>query len=119
METSVNKVELLGFVGKDAEVTALKNNGKVARFSLATNENYQTKSGEWVKETTWHNIVVWNKTAELAEQQIKKGTRVSITGKIVNRNYDDKEGKKHYITEIQALSFEVQPLAKKEELVAE
>lgn len=115
METSVNKVELMGFVGKDAEVTTLKTNAKVARFSIATSERYQNKTGEWISDTTWHNIVLWNKAAELATEQIKKGVRLSLVGKIVNRTWEDKEGKKHYITEIQAFSFEIMPAIKKEE----
>lgn len=117
METSINKVELMGFVGKDAEITTLKTNGKVARFSIATSENYQNKAGEWVTDTTWHNIVLWNKSAEQASELIKKGTRISLVGKIVNRTWDDKDGKKHYITEIHAFSFEIMPAIKKEEAV--
>lgn len=105
MKTTLNKVELNGFVGKDPEVISLKNNGKVARIALATTENYKNKAGIWVKETTWHTIVMWNKNAELAQEQIKKGTKIYIQGKLVSRSYTDKNGKKQNVTEIQGLTF--------------
>lgn len=106
MEKSVNKVELCGFLGANPEVFSTKNGGKCVRLSLATNESYKNKSGEFVTDTTWHAVVVWNKLAEEAETTFKKGSCVALTGKIVNRTYDDKAGKKHYVTEVQALSFE-------------
>ena len=105
MKTTLNKVELNGFVGKDLEVKSLNNNSKVVRIALATTENYKNKTGEWVKETTWHTVVMWNKNAEMAQEQIKKGSNLYIQGKLVSRNYIDKNGKKQYVTEIQGLTF--------------
>lgn len=105
MKTTLNKVELNGFVGNDPEFISMKNNNKITRIALATSENFKNKAGEWVKETTWHNVVLWNKNAELAHEQIKKGSNLYIQGKLVTRNYTDKNGNKQYITEIQGLSF--------------
>ena len=113
MEKSVNKVELCGFLGANPEIISTKNGGKFVRLSLATNESYKNRNGEFVTETTWHNVVVWNKLAEEAETKFKKGSRVALTGKIVNRSYEDKEGKKHYVTDIQALVFEEIEVAEK------
>ena len=118
MEKSVNKVELNGFVGANPEIIETKNGGKFARFSVATSENYKNRDGEWITDTTWHNIVAWNKIAETIEKHIKKGTRLSLMGKLVNRNYTGKDGQKHYITEIQMSSYEVVETTKKEENIA-
>jgi single-strand DNA-binding protein len=102
---TTNKVELDGFIGMEPEVKTLSNGSKLVRFSLATNEDYKNKAGEWVKNTTWHNVVMWNKVAEKAVETLKKGTRVSVTGRLVNRQYTDKEGNKRSTFEIQALNF--------------
>lgn len=107
MEKMVNKVELNGFAGINPEIINLKNDGKIARFSLATSESYKDKNGEWVKNTTWHSIVMWNTVAKQAEEKIKKGARVTIMGKIVYRKYTDKNGVKRISTEIVAGSFEI------------
>ncbi len=108
---TTNKVELDGFIGMEPEVKTLTNGSKLVRFSLATNEDYKNKAGEWVKNTTWHNVVMWNKVAEKAEETLKKGTRVSVTGKLVNRQYTDKEGNKRNTFEIQASTFELSTAA--------
>jgi single-strand DNA-binding protein len=105
MEKTVNKVELDGFIGIEPEIKTLTNGGKLVRFRMATNENYKSKNGEWVKNTTWHNIVMWNKVAEKAEEILKKGTRVSLEGKLVNRQYNDQQGNKRTTSEIIASSF--------------
>ena len=73
----------------------------MARFSVATNEVYRNAKGEKVTETQWHNLVVWGKMADIAEKYLAKGREVLIEGKIVNRSYNDKEGQKKYVTEIQ------------------
>lgn len=73
----------------------------MARFSVATNEIYRNAKGEKVTETQWHNLVVWGKMADIAEKYLAKGREVLIEGKIVNRSYNDKEGQKKYVTEIQ------------------
>jgi|ERR1035437_7905417 single-strand DNA-binding protein len=98
---SVNKVILVGHVGKDPEVRYLEKNVAVARFSLATTDRaYTTQNGVEVPERTeWHNIVAWRVLAELAEKYIRKGIQLYIEGKIQTRTYD-KDGIKHYITEI-------------------
>jgi single-strand DNA-binding protein len=99
---SVNKVILVGNAGKDPEVKYLENSTPVCNLTLATNEIYTNKSGEKVKNTEWHNIVLWRSLAEIAQKYVKKGTQVYIEGKIRTRSYDDKDGNKKYITEIVA-----------------
>jgi single-strand DNA-binding protein len=101
MNTLRNKVQLIGNLGQNPEVKELNGGKKVAKFSLATNETYRNKAGEKVTDTQWHNLVAWGKTAEVIEKYLKKGSEVAIEGKILNRNYTDKEGVKRYVTEIQ------------------
>jgi single-strand DNA-binding protein len=96
-----NKVQLIGNLGIKPEVKTLDGGKKVARFSIATNETYRNAKGDKVTETQWHNVVVWGKTAEIAEKYLNKGSEVAVEGKITYRNYNDKEGNKKYITEIQ------------------
>jgi len=96
----INKVILVGHVGRDPEIRHLDNNLTVARFSLATSETYKNKSGEKITNTEWHNIVLWRGLAEVAEKYVKKGSLVWIEGKIRNRTWDDKDGNKRYTTEI-------------------
>lgn len=96
----VNKVTLIGNLGKDPEVRHLENGNAVANFSLATSEVYKNKQGEKVTATEWHNIVLWTPLAELAEKFLKKGRQVYIEGKITNRTYQDKENVTRYVTEI-------------------
>jgi len=98
---SVNKVILIGNVGKDPEIRHIEaNNVSVAKFPLATSETYKNKSGEKVTNTEWHNVVMWRYLAEFAEKYIKKGNQIFVEGKITSRSYDDKDGNKRYITEI-------------------
>ncbi len=99
---SVNKVILIGNVGKDPEVRYLDNGVAVANFPLATSERgYTTSAGVQVPERTeWHNIVLWRGLAEVAEKYVRKGTQIYIEGKIRTRNYDDQNGVKRYVTEI-------------------
>ena len=97
----VNKVILVGHLGKDPEVRDLESGAKVASFSLATSESYKDKtSGERVDKTEWHNIVLWRGLADVAERFLKKGSLIYLEGKIQNRSYDDKEGITRYTTEI-------------------
>lgn len=96
----VNKVILLGNLGKDPEVRRLDDGRGVANFSLATSETYKKKSGEKVTNTEWHNIVLWSPLADIAESYLKKGSQVYIEGKISNRSYEDKDGVKKYISEV-------------------
>jgi single-strand DNA-binding protein len=97
-----NKVQLIGNLGMNPEVKTLDGGKKLAKFSIATNENYKNAKGEKVTDTQWHNVVAWGKTAEIIEKFLKKGSEVAIEGKLVNRNYDDKEGIKRYVTEVEA-----------------
>lgn len=97
---SVNKVILVGNVGKDPEVRHLDSGVAVANFPLATSESYNSKSGERVTNTEWHNIVLWRGLAEVAEKYVTKGRQLYIEGRIRTRSYDDKDGNKRYITEI-------------------
>lgn len=108
----VNKVILLGNVGKDPEVKYFDNDVAVASFSLATSETYKDKSGQKQTKTEWHNITAWRGLAKLAENYIKKGTQLYIEGKITTRSWDDKDGNKRYTTEIVANS--IQMLGKKD-----
>ena len=96
----VNKVILVGNLGKDPEVRYLDSGVAVANFSLATTENYKNKQGEKVSQTEWHNIVLWRGLAEVAEKWLKKGSSVYIEGKIRTNKWEDKEGKTRYNTEI-------------------
>src|ERR1051325_5933598 len=101
MNTLRNKVQLIGNLGQNPEVKELNGGKKVAKFSLATNETYRNKAGEKVTDTQWHNLVAWGKTADIIEKYLKKGSEVAVEGKLLNRNYTDKEGVKRYVTEIQ------------------
>jgi single-strand DNA-binding protein len=109
---SINKVTLIGNVGKDPEVKHLDSNVSVANFTLATSENYTNKSGEKVTTTEWHNIVCWRGLASIAENYIRKGSQIYVDGKIRTRSYDAQDGSKRYITEIFADT--IQLLGKKE-----
>ena len=97
----INKVILIGNLGKDPEVRKLENNRTVASFSLATNENYLDKNGEWQKITEWHNITMWGNLAERAEKYLHKGILVFLEGKLKTRKYTDKNGIERYTTEIE------------------
>jgi len=108
----VNKVILLGNVGKDPEVKYFDNDVAVASFSLATSETYKDKSGQKQTKTEWHNITAWRGLAKLAENYIKKGTQLYIEGKITTRSWDDKDGNKRYTTEVVANT--IQMLGKKD-----
>ncbi|MBX2891028.1 MAG: single-stranded DNA-binding protein [Saprospiraceae bacterium] len=98
----INKVTLIGNLGGDPEVRTLENGTKVGRFSLATNENYKDKDGNWQKQTEWHNVVVWRDLAERAEKFLKKGMQVFVEGKISYRKYTTQEGQDRYVTDIVA-----------------
>jgi single-strand DNA-binding protein len=100
-----NKVQLIGNLGANPEIKDFDKGKKLAKFSLATNESYKNASGELVKETQWHSLVAWGKTAELIEKLLKKGSEIAVEGKLINRNYTDKEGVKRYITEIEVNEF--------------
>lgn len=96
-----NKVQLIGNLGNAPEVRTLDGGKKMARFSVATNESYRNAKGEKITETQWHNLVAWGKVAEIVEKYLVKGKEVMIEGKLINRSYNDKEGNKKFITEVQ------------------
>jgi single-strand DNA-binding protein len=101
MYTIRNRVQLIGNLGNAPEIKTMESGKKVAKFSVATNEHYRNANGEKVTETTWHNIVAWGKVAEIVEKYLTKGSEVALEGKLLNRNYTDKEGVKKYVTEIE------------------
>lgn len=97
-----NQVQLIGNLGKDPEVRTFGENKKIATFSIATSDYYYDQKGERQQQTQWHNVVAWGKNAQLAEKYLEKGSEIALSGKIVYRNYDDREGKKKYVTEVVA-----------------
>ena len=114
---SVNKVILVGNVGKDPDVRYLDNGVAVASFPLATSETYKDKTGEKHSSTEWHNIVVWRGLAEITEKYVKKGKQIYLEGKIRSRSWEDKEGNKRYITEV--IGDNMQFLGKREDSPSE
>jgi len=102
---SVNKVMLVGNLGRDPETRYTGGGQAVANFSVATSETYKDKNGERQKRTEWHKIVVWGKLAEIAQQYLKKGSLVFIEGRIQSREWQDKEGQKRTSFEIVASNF--------------
>ncbi|MDH3650206.1 MAG: single-stranded DNA-binding protein [Saprospiraceae bacterium] len=101
----INKVILIGNLGRDPEVRHLESGSAVGKFPVATNENYRDKNGEWQTVTEWHDIVVWRNLAERAEKMLKKGSLVYIDGKLTHRKYQDKDGIDRYVTEVVANTF--------------
>jgi single-strand DNA-binding protein len=103
MAKSVNKVILVGNLGKDPEVKYTPSGVPVAKFSLATNERYKDKGGEWQDRTEWHNIVAWQRLAEIIGEYVKKGSKIYIEGRLQTSSWEDKQsGEKKYRTEIVA-----------------
>jgi single-strand DNA-binding protein len=102
MSTLKNHVQLIGNVGQEPTITNLESGKKVARFSLATNEFYKNDKGEKTQTTDWHTVVAWGKIAEIIEKYVGKGKEVGVTGKLKSRNYEDNDGIKRYVTEIEA-----------------
>jgi len=101
MARSVNKVTLLGNVGKDPEIRSTAGGNIVANLTLATSDNQKDAQGNWQERTEWHNLVAFKRTAEIVRDYVKKGSKLYIEGKITNRSWDDKEsGQKRYKTEI-------------------
>jgi single-strand DNA-binding protein len=103
MAKSVNKVILVGNLGKDPEVKFTPSGVPVAKFSLATNERFKDKGGEWQDRTEWHNIVAWQRLAEIIGEYVKKGSKVYIEGRLQTSSWEDKQsGEKKYRTEVVA-----------------
>ncbi len=99
---NVNRVILVGRLGKDPELSYLPSGQSVAKFSMATSRRYKDKTGEWKEETEWHNIVAWAKLGELCTQHLKKGRQAYLEGQIRSRNWEDREGNKRTSVEIVA-----------------
>jgi single-strand DNA-binding protein len=96
-----NKVQLIGNLGGAPEIKELEGGKKMARFTMATDETYKNAQGERVTETQWHTLVAWGKVADIAEKYLSKGKEVAVEGKLVHRSYNDKDGNKKYISEVQ------------------
>ena len=105
MNAIVNKVQLIGRLGSNPEMKTFDNGKTMARLSIATDNSYRDSNGKKVEDTQWHNLVCWNKTAELAERLLTKGKEIAIEGKLVNRSYEDGEGNRRYITEVRVDQF--------------
>jgi single-strand DNA-binding protein len=106
METVKNKVQLTGKIGKLCDFRKLDSGKKLARLSLGTTESYLSK-GEMVYKTEWHNLFAWGKVAEEMEKECQSGIRIAVEGKLVSRSYNDKEGKKKYVTEVEVKEYQV------------
>ncbi len=102
MTTLRNSVQLLGRLGTDPTTKKFGKNSTIVSFSMATSESYTNKEGERVTDTQWHRVVVRNGQALVAEKYLQKGHEVAISGKLINRSWEDKEGKRHFITEVEA-----------------
>jgi single-strand DNA-binding protein len=109
----LNKITLVGNLGKDPEINSIEGNIKVAKFTLATSESYKDPAGNRQTHTEWHAVVAWRGLADLAEKYLHKGSTVYVEGKLRTRNYENKEGQKVYVTEVQA--EQIIMLDKKEE----
>jgi len=105
--SGINKFIGIGRLGADPETFTFENGNKKTSFSLAVSESYKDKDGNKVDQVEWLNIVCWGKLAEISEQYLKKGSQVYIEGKIKTRSWDDKDGNKKYITEINAYSMQM------------
>ena len=101
MNSLRNKVQLIGNLGNAPECKQTESGAKLAKFSLATNESYTNNKGEKIKETQWHQLVAWGKVADIVEKYMEKGSEVAVEGKLVTRDYLDKDGNKKFFTEIQ------------------
>lgn len=100
---SLNRVQLIGNLGKDPEIKYTPSGTAVAKLTIATNERYKDKGGEWQDRTEWHNVVLWQRLAEIAGEYLKKGGKVYIEGRLQTRSWDDKQtGQKKYMTEVVA-----------------
>lgn len=104
MSTLRNSVQLIGHLGTDPEVKNFDSGRKQVILKVATSERYQV-NGEWKEDTQWHRIVTWSRTADRAEQYLKKGSFILAEGKLIYRNYEDSNGQKHFVAEVQLQNF--------------
>ncbi len=98
---------IIGNLGQDPEVRYTQNNTAVANMSVATSDRYKDNNGEWQERTEWHRVVAWGRLAEIAQQYLKKGSKVYFEGSLQTRSWEDKEGQKRYTTEIKAFSMQM------------
>jgi single-strand DNA-binding protein len=105
MNTLRNKVSLIGRLGGQPEVTTFETGRTLARFTMATNESYKDKDGQWQENTQWHTINAWGRIAERVKKVLHKGQEVIVEGKLVHQTYETKEGEKRYGTVIEATEF--------------
>ncbi len=105
MNTLKNKVSLVGRLGAEPEVFTFENGKSLARFNLATNENYKGKDGQWHEVTQWHTVNAWGRIAERVKKALSKGQEVIVEGKLVHQNYESKTGEKRFNTVIEASEF--------------
>ncbi len=101
----VNRVILIGHLGQDPEIRTLEAGTMVAKLSVATNENYKDRNGEWQTNTEWHDVVAWRSLADRAQSQLTKGSQVYVEGKLTHRSWEDQQGNKRYSTEVVANYF--------------
>ncbi|MCC6838981.1 MAG: single-stranded DNA-binding protein [Flavobacteriales bacterium] len=102
-----NRVQLMGNLGKDPELRAFDGGKRMARFSVATNERFAYGEGQFKEDTQWHGIVAWGRLAEQVAEQLHKGSRISLEGRLVHRSYEGKDGQKRYSTEVVMNAFKV------------
>ncbi len=105
MARSLNKVMLIGNLGRDPELRSTTSGQNVTSFSMATSSKWKDKNGEWQEDTQWHNIVAWRQLAETVATYLKKGSRVYIEGRLTSRSWEDQEGQKKYMTEVVMQNF--------------
>ncbi len=115
MKTICNSVQLIGNLGRDPEIKSFEGGKKMAKVTMATSDHYKNAKGEWITETQWHNLVAWGKEAEILEKLTKKGSELTIKGRLTTKTYEDKEGVKRYFTEIVIQEIHLPPKAKGEE----
>lgn len=106
MQTN-NKVQLLGHLGNNPEVRTLEDGNKIAKLRIATNEPYRNSEGKRIANTQWHNLVAWAATAEFAEKYLAKGKHVMVEGRLVYNNYTDKDGIRHFSTDVHVSEFSI------------
>ena len=106
METTINKVEIQGYLGQDAECKLFESGRTLISMRIATNENYKSNTGEWVKNTTWHNVSYWKNKLDTSMETFKKGELVLVVGRLSTKKYKDKNGVERTITEINATKIE-------------
>lgn len=107
----INKVTLVGRLGAEPEIRTLESGAMVAKFGLATSENYRDRAGEWQEQTEWHDVVVWRTLAERAQEYLKKGSLIYLEGKLTHRKWQDKDGNNRKTTEVVGSYFRIMPTA--------